>query len=432
MVHADDRALLQIFGDIATSRASQIRWGLWPIGWPSLSSSIAALLRPTILFMLIFLAGCMAPDRIAYGPRAAATADIEGFQDIRIYADASQKLPEAQAWLPVPKRKEANYLALSGGGSGGAFGVGVLKAWSDKGDRPEFDLVTGVSTGALIAPYAFLGPEYDKFLVDLYTSGVAKELVRANFLPEGLLGASLLKQEPLRKMVEKNLTREVLAKIAAEHRKGRRLLVLTSNLDSQRAVIWNMGAIASSNRPDALKLFQDVILASASIPGVFPAVLIKARAEGHEFEEMHSDGGSASQILTIPEGWMTSADKYRWPKGKTINMYVIVNNSLMPEFATIRNNTFTVMARANSALIRAQTRSTLIATYMYAQRNGIRFRVASIDAQVEYNMIDPFNTNYMRAVYNLGYARTASGTIWRDSPVFSEKPTSPDIRERAR
>jgi predicted acylesterase/phospholipase RssA len=373
----------------------------------------------------------MAPERIAYGPRAAATADVEGFQDIRIYTDMRQDLTQMQAWLPVHKRREVNYLALSGGGSGGAFGVGVLKAWSDRGDRPEFDMVTGVSTGALIAPYAFLGPAYDKALVNLYTSGVAKELIHANFLPEGLLGASLLKQEPLRKMVEKYLTRDVLAKIAAEHRKGRRLLVLTSNLDSQRAVIWNMGAIANSNRPDALKLFQDVTLASASIPGVFPAVLIKARAEGREFEEMHSDGGSASQILTIPESWMTSSDRYRWPKGKKINMYVIVNNSLMPEFATIKNNTFTVMARANSALIRAQTRTALIATYMYAQRDGIRFRVASIDAQVEYSMIDPFNTTYMRAVFSLGYAKTASGTIWNDKPVFNEVLTPPILPERS-
>jgi hypothetical protein len=388
--------------------------------------------RLVVLFLLALLAGCMAPERIAYGPRAAATADIEGFQDIRIYADKSQELREVQAWLPAHKYREINYLALSGGGAGGAFGVGVLKAWSDRGDRPEFDMVTGVSTGALIAPYAFLGPAYDKALVNLYTSGVAKELIHANFLPEGLLGASLLKQEPLRRMIEKNLTRDILEKIAAEHRKGRRLLVLTSNLDSQRAVIWNMGAIANSKRPDALKLFQDVILASASIPGVFPAVLIKAKAGGREFEEMHSDGGSASQILTIPEGWMTSSDRPLWPKARKITMYAIVNNSLMPEFATVKNNTFTVMARANSALVRSQTRSALIATYMYAQRNGIRFRVASIDAQVEYSMIDPFNTNYMRAVFNLGYAKTASGRVWSDKPVFNEKLASPAEQAHAR
>lgn len=372
------------------------------------------------IFMLAFLAGCVAPDRIVYGPRAAENATIEGFEHIRIYADTGRDLPDAHEWLPVPVHTEINYLVLSGGGAGGAFSVGALKAWSDFGARPRFDIVSGVSTGALIAPYAFLGESYDDTLVSLYTSGVAKDLVDADFLPKGLLGASLLKQAPLRTMVERYLTSDILAKIASEHRKGRRLLVLTSNLDSQRAVIWNMGAIAGSGRPDALKLFQDVIIASASIPGLYPAVLIKATSDGSAFEEMHSDGGSSSQILTIPEGWMANSDTVDWPKGFKLNMFIIVNNALIPEFSTTTNNTFAVMARANSALIKAQTRSALVATYVYAQKNGIRFRVASIDTQLPYRMTDPFNTDYMRAVYNLGYAKMASGSLWKDRPSFSE------------
>ena len=380
--------------------------------------------RVIAIFLLAFLAGCMAPDRIAYGPKAAATAGIEGFGDVRIYADTSRSLPETRAWLPIPRHKEVNYLVLSGGGAGGAFSVGALKAWSDSGQRPEFDIVSGVSTGALIAPYAFLGPAYDNILVDLYTSGVAKTLVDADFLPQGLLGASLLKQKPLRTMVERYLTQEVLAKIAAEHRKGRRLLVLTSNLDSQRAVIWNMGAIADSGRPDALQLFRDIVIASASIPGLYPAVLLKAKSGDQSFEEMHSDGGAASQILTIPEGWMANSDKVEWPKGVKLNMYIIINNALMSEFSTTTNNTFTVMARANSSLIKAQTRSALVATYIYAQRSGIRFRVASIDTQLAYNMTDPFNTNYMRAVFNLGYAKMASGSLWKDRPSFADTLTA--------
>lgn len=377
--------------------------------------------RLVAIFMLAFLAGCLAPDRVVYGPRAAATASIEGFGNIRIYADSNRQLPEDSDWLPVPSGKEVNYLVLSGGGSGGAFGVGILKAWTENGDRPEFDIVSGVSTGALIAPFAFLGAAYDDTLVDLYTSGVAEKLIDADFLPKGLLGPSLLKQEPLRKMVERYITRETLAKIAAEHRKGRRLLVLTSNLDSLRAVIWNMGAIADSGRPDALKLFQDIIIASASMPGIFPAVLIKAKSGGQEFEEMHSDGGSASSILTIPDGWMADPEKGAWPKNTKVNMYIIVNNTLIPEFSTTTNNTLAVMARASSALIRAQTRSALVATYLYAQKTGIRVHMASIDTQIPYDVTDPFNTSYMRTVYKLGYARTASGNLWKDKPLFPEK-----------
>lgn len=373
--------------------------------------------------MLPFLAGCLAPGRIPYEPSVASTASIEGFGDIRLYADATGSLPHARAWLPVSRHREVNYLVLSGGGAGGAFSVGVLKAWSDGGKRPEFDIVSGVSTGALIAPYAFLGPAYDETLVELYTSGVAETLVDVGFLPQGLLGASLLKQEPLRRLVERHLTHDILVKIATEHRKGRRLLVLTSNLDSQRAVIWNMGAIADSNRPDALKLFRDIILASASLPGLYPAVLIKARAGGQVFEEMHSDGGSASQILTIPEGWIADADNSDWPKGAKFNMYILVNNALMPEFSTTTNNTFIVMARASSILIKAQTRSALLATYAYAKKTGIRFRMASIDAQVPYEMTNPFSTDYMRAVYKLGYDRMVRNSLWKDRPSFSSEVT---------
>ncbi len=374
------------------------------------------------IFTLALLAGCMAPDRVAYTPKAAANANIEGFGDIRIYADTTRL--DGPAWLTIPRHKDVDYLVLSGGGAAGAFSVGALKAWSDRGGRPEFDIVSGVSTGALIAPYAFLGRTYDDTLVDLYTSGVAKELVDADFLPKGLLGPSLLKEAPLRRMVERHLTPDILAKVATEHRKGRRLFVLTTNLDSQRAVIWNMGAIANSARADALKLFQDVVIASASIPGIFPAVLIKATAGGQAFEEMHSDGGSSSQVLTIPEGWMVNPQIKAWPKGLKLNMYVIVNNALMPEFATTTNNTFAVMARASSALIKAQTRSALVATYVYAQKNGIRFRVASIDAQIPYTMTDPFNTGYMRAVYNLGYAKMSSGSLWKDKPIFTDLATA--------
>ncbi|CAH1654428.1 Patatin-like phospholipase [Hyphomicrobiales bacterium] len=331
-----------------------------------------------------------------------------------------------RSWLPVSRHKEVNYLVLSGGGAGGAFSVGALKAWSEKGQRPQFDIVSGVSTGALIAPYAFLGSAYDETLVDLYTSGVAEKLVDMDFLPLGLLGAGLLKQEPLRTMIERYLTRDIVAKIAAEHRKGRRLLVLTSNLDSQKAVIWNMGAIANSDRPDAVRLFRDIITASASIPGLYPAVLIKAKSGLQHFEEMHSDGGSASQVLTIPEGWMADAENANWPRAANFNMYILVNNALMPEFATTTNNTFIVAARASSSLVKSQTRSALLATYAYSKKMGIRFHMASIDEEIPYDMTKPFSTTYMRAVYEIGYRKMIGNSLWKDRPYFTDAGSTAD------
>lgn len=372
------------------------------------------------VLLSVALIGCVSSQRIPYRAEDAGTAEVNGFHQIRMNLDAqSDTLAEPPPRKSSSLRTEMNYLVISGGGSGGAFSAGVLKAWSKTGRRPQFDIVSGVSTGALIAPYAFLGSSYDDVLVDLYTSGVAKDLVDAKWLPRGLLGTSLLKQQPLRRLIETHVTGDVLKAVAAEHRKGRRLLVLTSNLDSQRAVVWDMGAIANSGEPNSLRLFQDVLMASASIPGVYPAVLIKAHSGKRTFEEMHSDGGSGSQILTVPESFMTSAKLAKARPGIRLNMYVLVNNALMPEFSTVTNSTLSVMARAYAIQIKSQTRSALLASYMYAQRTGIHFHVASIDRQLSYSVLDPFNTEYMRAVFNIGYSEMIAGTLWKDKPVFS-------------
>jgi predicted acylesterase/phospholipase RssA len=370
--------------------------------------------------LALILAGCSDTTRIAYASVDAENADVNGFADIRATLDArldGGKGDPAQ-WRPSDTKKDLNLLMISGGGAGGAFTVGILCAWTKSGKRPRFDVVTGVSTGALIAPYAFLGQAYDDRLAKLYTSGIASSLVQAKWMGTGLLGSSLLKAEPLRHMVEQYMTAGVLAQIAAEHHKGRRLLVLTTNLDSQKAVVWNMGAIAASGRPDALRLFQDVLIASASIPGIYPAVMIKVQSGSHRFEEMHSDGGSASQVLTLPEQLLTDGARLDPRHHQNINLYVIVNNALMPEFSTTANRTLPVMARAYSMLVKSQTRASLIALYGYAMRTKAHFHVASIDRHIPFSVADPFNTGYMRAVYALGYADMSGRRLWHDRPIF--------------
>lgn len=365
------------------------------------------------------LSACVAPGRTTYDANASRQAIIAGFDDIRVYADALGKQPNINFWLPRAGTDTVSYLSISSGGAAGAFSVGVLKGWSDSGTRPQFDIVSGVSTGALIAPFAFLGPEYDNMLVDLYTDGTAEALTDMKFLPRGLLGPSLLKQEPLRHLIETHLTAAIVDRVAAEHHKGRRLLVLTTNLDSQRAVSWNMGEIAASTRPDKVALFQNVILASASIPGLYPAVLIKARSDDLSFEEMHSDGGAASQILTFPDDWLVGEAGDQWPVDRRLQMYILVNNALMPEFSQARNNSLAVIARAYSVLVKAQTRSALAATYAFARQRGIGFHVASIEEQVPFSIVDPFDTAYMNVVFQLGYCGARDRTIWRSHPAFS-------------
>jgi predicted acylesterase/phospholipase RssA len=374
-----------------------------------------------VMVGVMVLAACSATERQSYHAAEAMEARIAGFDTIRTYLDAPLPVEgDPDEWMSPPGKKDINLLVISGGGAGGAFAVGVLAAWTKKGDRPDFDIVTGVSTGALIAPFAFLGRAYDDALANIYIGGTAEKLVEARFMGSGLFGTSLLKAEPLRQMVNRHMTRQMMAAIAAEHRKGRRLLVLTANLDSQRAVVWNIGAIANSGRPDGLALIRDVLVASASVPGVYPAVMIKAEADGRVIEEMHSDGGSVSQVLTLPEALLASPEGKKRPKGHHFNIYVIVNNALMPEFANTTNSTLPVIARAYAILIKSQTKSALMALYGYAQRTGMQFHVASIDRQIRYSMADPFNTSYMRAVYSLGYSGMIRGTLWKDRPLFTE------------
>ncbi|MGV1843751.1 MULTISPECIES: patatin-like phospholipase family protein [unclassified Rhizobium] len=377
------------------------------------------------LACLAMLTGCVGNARVTYVRQDAVQAQVAGFNNIRTYLDASPtELAGVKGWEPPATAKKLDYLVISGGGSGGAFSVGVLDAWTKLGTRPKFDIVSGVSTGALIAPFAFLGSSYDPPLVKLYTSGVASDLVDRRWLPNAILGKSLLKQEPLRRMVEEYITADVMRAVATEHKAGRRLLVLTSNLDSQRPVVWNMGAIAASGQPDALKLFQDVLIASASVPGVYPAVMIKTHVGNRSFQEMHSDGGSASQVLTIPDAVLAEADGHPPKKPRDFNVYVLINNALMPEFSNTADSTLPVMARAYAMLIKSQTRASVMAFYEYAMRTGINFHLASIDRQYAYSMSDPFNATYMRSIFELGSSEMLAGKLWKQKPIFSaEQPT---------
>ena len=351
--------------------------------------------------------------------KEADKASIPGYGEIRTYRDALlDEVPnDVRNWAPTVSPDGLDFLMISGGGSGGAFSVGVLSAWSDIGTRPQFDVVTGVSTGALISPFAFLGSNYDSTLIHLFTSGVAEDLADTKF-PLGLIGSSLLRSTPLRRLVEGVVTPDVLKQIAVEHRKGRRLLVLTTNLDTQRAVVWNMGAIANSSRSDALKLFQDILVASASIPGVYPAVMIEAESEGRRIQEMHSDGGSASQVLMLPQAILAGTDRLVPSEEQKVDFYVIVNNALIPEFGATRNRTLSAIARAYLILLKSQTKSELTILYDYARLTDAGFHLATIDVQIPHSMRDPFNASYMRAVYDLGYAGVVAGDLWKTRPVF--------------
>ena len=263
-------------------------------------------LRIGIRMLFVMLAAACAHDeRPIFTATEQQAAVVPGYDDvpIRLVLDADpERLREAGAFfLPDTDTVEPEYLALSGGGAQGAVGAGVLVGWSASGKRPAFDLVTGVSAGALIAPFAFLGKETDDTLTGVFTSGVAEGLIDRRFFLFGLLGQSLADPDPLKDLVAEHVDESLLLRIAEEHGKGRRLHIVTTNLDSQRNVLWDLGAIASSGRPDALSLFREALTASASIPGIFPGVEIETVADGRTIRELHADGSIVRQVFVFPD-----------------------------------------------------------------------------------------------------------------------------------
>lgn len=364
------------------------------------------------LALVCGVTACSSLPRTPYTAQQASLATVPGMGPVRAYADATAAEIAAVAERPEGRRNGFSYLALSGGGGDGAYGAGVLNGWTASGTRPDFAIVSGVSTGALIAPFAFLGSAYDAYLTDFYTSGIAESLVQAPSIANVLFGSGLFGDGKLREIIGRYVTPDLLTAVAAEHAKGRRLYVVTTNLDQQRAVIWNMGAIAASGAPTAADLFRDVLTASASVPAVFPPQLVDVQAEGRTFQEMHVDGSVVIPVFTLPQGFLP---RTRVGRGQA-DIYVVINGRLEPEFDVTQNNTLAITGRSFTTASRARTRATLSATETVSRRTGIGFNLTYIDET------DPtaaaargFDTAYMRSLYNAGYEKGKTGRFWRHS-----------------
>jgi hypothetical protein len=381
------------------------------------------LVRVAALLAALVVASCAAiPNRVSYTLADQEAATVDGMPaDIRVWADAP---PEAFTGILGHIRADRKVdgraptlLALSGGADDGAYGAGFLSGWSETGRRPEFTIVSGISTGALIAPYAFLGPAYDGELGRLFTTIDSRDIFIFRGL-RGLLGESIADSAPLREIVDRQVTPKLLAAIAAEHRKGRRLLVATTNLDAQRTVIWDMGAIASVGTPRALEVFRKVLLGSASVPAIFPPVFIDARSPNGRFNELHVDGGATVQVFTLPPSVLISRATATALPGTAI--YMIINNSLAPSFEVVRASTLPIAGRSFSTLIKSSARQTVIETYDFTTERKIAFNLTFIGSDFTYPYGKPFDKAYMNALYEYGVARGRSGEGWLQAPPFSQ------------
>ena len=329
--------------------------------------------------------------RIEFTAADEAVARIPGLpSDVRFWGDSVADFQRALPPQPGP------WLILSTGGEEGAYGAGFLNGWAAAGTRPQFSVVTGVSTGALMATYVFAGGKFDEELHQVYTTISATDIFEVATTPE-----SLTDTWPLGKTIDKRVTPEMLAAVAAEHQKGRRLFVLTTNLDAGRPTVWNMGAIAAQGGDAALKLFRQVLLAAASVEGMFPPVYITVEANGRQFQEMHADGGASGPLFFAPESYLAPGTPLRLP---ATGLYVIFNGKLSTEFYLPSRTTAAILGRSIGIALKAGGRLQMALATIAAQKSGIPLSVTYVDdgfAQVGRGLFDP---KYMNALYDYGLA----------------------------
>jgi predicted patatin/cPLA2 family phospholipase len=368
----------------------------------------------------LLLMDCASITRLP-APPAEATEQLPvlGLANARFWPDLPHDAAAEEVRQAVARRgprREVHLLALSGGGDNGAFGAGVVIGWTARGDRPVFDVVTGISAGALIAPFAFLGPNYDGRLAEVFTAVAPADvlLLRRFTLPfQILFGQALADTSPLYNLIARHADQAMLAAIAEEYRKGRLLFIGTTNLDVQRPVVWNIGAIAASGHPRALELFRAILLASASIPGAFPPVMISAEHEGRRYQEMHVDGGAATQVFLYPP----ELDVPSQPGLRRV-VHVIRNGKLDMEAETTSPGLFSIARRSAATLLHFSGIGDIQRIRLLAERDGLEFRLAHIAREFDHPRPEAFDTAYMRALFAHGQhvGRTGEGWAARSPP----------------
>jgi predicted acylesterase/phospholipase RssA len=343
-------------------------------------------------------------------PNAAISAfkptDVDPLAAFRIAAEAVPAVWFAH--LQAPKNGKApTVLAISAGGEDGAFGAGALTGWTTTGKRPEFDLVTGISSGALIAPFAFVGPQYDDVLKRIFTEYGAGDIMRFRPL-QALSQGAIYNTEPLAELIENFTPDAFLDQVAMRHAAGGRLFIVTSEVETARAYVWNMGAIAQAGEYD---LFRQIMRASAALPGLFSPVVLTYTVGGKTYQETHIDGGVHMQFLAVPSFAFTTVDQ----KLHGGHIYLLVNNTLNPLPVTVSKSALGISQQALTTMSRASALSAVNATQFFANENAIGLSVTSIDptAGIVYDPSERFASDYMNALFEHGFERAKSGALWQ-------------------
>ena len=405
-------------------------------------SHAARVLRRLAVFLAVAAAGCTTV--LTRSPAPAESIDVAkpfGMDAtlIRAWGDefGAERADEIIDWRVASLRRvhaadiargrplESDMLALSGGGADGAFGAGLLAGWTARGDRPDFQIVTGVSTGAIIAVFAYLGPEYDDTLRDIYTNYATRDLLTPAFFTGLLRGTAVTDTSGFRRLIAQHIDDEAVGRLAQAHRDGRLLLIGTTNLDAARPVIWNVGEIAASGHPRAKTLIRRVIEASTAIPGAFEPVLIPVEIDGRSFDEMHVDGGATRQVLLYSPHLNPRRVDDTLGVGIDRRLYVIMNNRLRRPHQPVTPRLGPITFAAISSLIASAGIGDVVQLYAMVESERVPINIVSIPPAFDRTPDEPFDRVYMRALYDFGFAMGRDGVPWRQRPPgFPEAPAT--------
>jgi predicted acylesterase/phospholipase RssA len=398
----------------------------------SLQSRIGSLRSP-LLIVLLLLAGCGSLPRNGVPPALMSEASIPGMPNVRAPASIHSPVMEADMAASFAQESPDDFpanaegivlyphLALSGGGANGAFGAGFLNGWTSTGERPTFKVVTGVSTGALMAPFAFLGQPGDAALHEFYTTTRSRDIFALgeflDIVSQLLFGEGIADTSPLVSLLERHVDEAFLQQVALAHNSGRRLYIGTVDLDSQRFIVWNMGLIATSGQPDALSLFRQVMLASASIPIAFSPVFFDVEVGGQRYDEMHVDGAVAANVFY--SGGLFSSREIRRSAGRETaseDIYVIHNGQLAPNVATTSRTLPHIAWRSFQAAGTSATVGALTRIYAQAKREGSEYHWVTIADSVKLTSNETFDPVAMQQLYDIGYKAALAGPVWNRFP----------------
>jgi predicted acylesterase/phospholipase RssA len=404
-------------------------WSFYGLKWMKeiWGTRIARLAAVAMAGLALFMASCSAPTRPDEVSTSAMFGSIPLFtaQGMPVLPPKGATIAGQQVPLAATSR-DLHVLAISGGGSDGAFGAGVLKGWTESGKRPVFNIVTGVSTGALIATFAFLGAQWDDEIERFYTR-ITTELIYTDHGIAGFFQDSLYDTGPFRAMIEKAVTPRLLDAVAEEHRKGRRLYVATTDLDHGTIVVWDMGGIAASNDEARVETYRDVLVASAAFPGFFKPVYVRHSDKPGGKARMHVDGGVKAPILL--RSFMVEGQH----RSKTVYMLINGKMALSADSEAVPATVVGISKRSISELMRGLTYKTIYQGYVTSRQANAEFRILHVpDKTKDIEDALRFQPSEMRELFEVGRMIGRDPRNWLKEPPRLEPLERVEVRAATR